>query len=582
MARKKTTTALWCISSIIFLLIFQAIPAEAISRGIMAEAIIESLAIPRWTGEEHFSDVPENHPAFPAVETARAYGIIFPGERFHPDLEATRMEALLFAFKAMGWSHEARLINFLVPKNNPQIPEYMIPYLTLGKACTPCAPEVFLSDPLENLNPQDLQELKDWLIQCRRSISWDQTFHGEYASLRVCREKIGTPPSSWAIFIKEFQDKENALSLQKNLSEQGLSAFMANTECAYAVYVGPYTNYVKAWEVLARIPADLAGQVVPYSEQGGNPLFWAAIQIKDEQSPFIVTAHSLGKYILPLSQMNKELKAEGAINGGFFTKGKPIGTLLINGIPLFPSYERRSAVGWTAKGKALFGSGEFRAVLRKNDRIAPIGSLNTFPSQNGLALFSPEAGALPRPLQSDAEAFLLQQGAVKKLNRGDKARRIVPEGHVLLAARGYGIQIVNSLLEHGNPLSIEVQWRDSAMREAIFALQGGPMLLLDGQLQTKNEGFSKGFRERRHPRTLVGTDGKALWWIVVDGRDPWHSNGVTLMEASQLAHNLGLSTVLNLDGGGSSQLLWKGEIVNAIPGGKERPLPYGIFFGSRE
>ena len=198
----------------------------------MAEAIIESLAIPRWTGEEHFSDVPENHPAFPAVETARAYGIIFPGERFHPDLEATRMEALLFAFKAMGWSHEARLINFLVPKNNPQIPEYMIPYLTLGKACTPCAPEVFLSDPLENLNPQDLQELKDWLIQCRRSISWDQTFHGEYASLRVCREKIGTPPSSWAIFIKEFQDKENALSLQKNLSEQGLSAFMANTQCA--------------------------------------------------------------------------------------------------------------------------------------------------------------------------------------------------------------------------------------------------------------------------------------------------------------------------------------------------------------
>ena len=103
MARKKTTTALWCISSIIFLLIFQAIPAEAISRGIMAEAIIESLAIPRWTGEEHFSDVPENHPAFPAVETARAYGIIFPGERFHPDLEATRMEALLFA-KAMGYS----------------------------------------------------------------------------------------------------------------------------------------------------------------------------------------------------------------------------------------------------------------------------------------------------------------------------------------------------------------------------------------------------------------------------------------------------------------------------------------------
>ena len=70
MARKKTTTALWCISSIIFLLIFQAIPAEAISRGIMAEAIIESLAIPRWT-EKNISQMCQKPPCiWPGNSTA--------------------------------------------------------------------------------------------------------------------------------------------------------------------------------------------------------------------------------------------------------------------------------------------------------------------------------------------------------------------------------------------------------------------------------------------------------------------------------------------------------------------------------
>ena len=63
--------------------------------------------------------------------------------------------------------------------------------------------------------------------------------------------------------------------------------------------------------------------------------------------------------------MNKELKAEGAINGGFFTKGKPIGTLLINGIPLFPSYGRRSAVGWTARVKLSSEVASFEPYYEK-------------------------------------------------------------------------------------------------------------------------------------------------------------------------------------------------------------------------
>ncbi|MDD2207487.1 MAG: phosphodiester glycosidase family protein [Aminobacterium sp.] len=582
MTLKKLATTLCCFSTLALFYLWGSIPAEAITRGIMAEAIVDALAIPRWTGEERFSDVPENHPAFSAIETARSYGIIYPGERFHPDLEATRIEALYFAFKAMGWSHEASLMGKLNFEENNEIPEYMVSYLSLGKTCVPSAPQKFLTEPKGNLTDDDLKSLVDWLLQCRQSIVWDEIFHGKYTSLRIHREKIGTPPRSWAIFVKEAPDKNSALLLQEKISLQGLPAFIANTECAFAVFVGPYSNYVKAWETLSAMPSEFVGNVVPYSEQGSNALFWAAICSIDGYYPSIITAPSQGRSLASLSNIAKKAKAEGGINGGFFASKKPIGTLLIDGEPVSPSYTSRSAIGWSDKGEAFFGNGEFRIVLRKENWIAPVPLLNTMPPQNSLALFSSEAGPLARPLPQDSQAFLLTNGHVSELNGISKAKRIVPSGSLLLAARGTGIQVVRSLLEKGNPLSVEVEWRDPVMQKSKFALQGGPMLLKDGELQSKNEGFSVNLRNQKHPRTLVGSNGKKLWWVVIDGRDPWHSNGVTLMEAARLADNLGISTLLNLDGGGSSELIWKDYIINSIPGGKERPLPYGIFFGSEE
>jgi len=63
----------------------------------------------------------------------------------------------------------------------------------------------------------------------------------------------------------------------------------------------------------------------------------------------------------------------------------------------------------------------------------------------------------------------------------------------------------------------------------------------------------------------------------VDGRDPWHSRGVTLAELTSLAKRLGMKDAVNLDGGGSSGLWWNGALVNHSPGGRERPLPYIIY-----
>jgi hypothetical protein len=94
-----------------------------------------------------------------------------------------------------------------------------------------------------------------------------------------------------------------------------------------------------------------------------------------------------------------------------------------------------------------------------------------------------------------------------------------------------------------------------------------------------------------HPRTAIGysKNGKFLYIVVVDGRQPLYSEGITLPELADLLVDLGAHDAMNLDGGGSSTLVVRGadgepRILNSpidmyIPG-RERPVAnhLGIYF----
>lgn len=84
----------------------------------------------------------------------------------------------------------------------------------------------------------------------------------------------------------------------------------------------------------------------------------------------------------------------------------------------------------------------------------------------------------------------------------------------------------------------------------------------------------------RHPRTAVGFDRSRRWlyFVVVDGRQPDYSVGMTARELADLMTRIGADRALNLDGGGSSVLLVAAqrdrlEVVNRPSGGRPRPVP---------
>lgn len=74
------------------------------------------------------------------------------------------------------------------------------------------------------------------------------------------------------------------------------------------------------------------------------------------------------------------------------------------------------------------------------------------------------------------------------------------------------------------------------------------------------------------PRTGVGVLGaNHLVFIVVDGRSTNYSRGVTMTEFAQMFKDLGCVSAYNLDGGGSSAMVFNNQLVNRPQGGtKER------------
>jgi len=91
------------------------------------------------------------------------------------------------------------------------------------------------------------------------------------------------------------------------------------------------------------------------------------------------------------------------------------------------------------------------------------------------------------------------------------------------------------------------------------AVGGRPVLVRDSVTtpDVDTEGQAS-FSKARHPRTIVGIAGRGrrLLLVVVDGRQPGYSAGMTLREEATLMLALGARDALNLDGGGSTALVY--------------------------
>lgn len=93
------------------------------------------------------------------------------------------------------------------------------------------------------------------------------------------------------------------------------------------------------------------------------------------------------------------------------------------------------------------------------------------------------------------------------------------------------------------------------------AFSFGPGLVADGELSV-SAGEEVGRSMSSNPRTAIGILGEGHYlFLVSDGRTA-QSAGLSLLQLAELMRALGCTQAYNLDGGGSSTMVFRGEVVN--------------------
>ena len=89
----------------------------------------------------------------------------------------------------------------------------------------------------------------------------------------------------------------------------------------------------------------------------------------------------------------------------------------------------------------------------------------------------------------------------------------------------------------------------------------GPALVTDGEVSVA-DGDEVARSMASNPRTAIGQIGPLHYaFVVTDGRTE-ESAGLSLVQLADLMLDIGCETAYNLDGGGSSTMVFQGEVVN--------------------
>ncbi len=159
--------------------------------------------------------------------------------------------------------------------------------------------------------------------------------------------------------------------------------------------------------------------------------------------------------------------------------------------------------------------------------------------------------------------------------------RLAPLGNTMLEGK-----LVGDFLPSWNNLAFAGFTQDNQLKVGIYdteeeLLASGvwqgvsfvPVLVQDWEPQT----IPKKWAKARQPRTVLGQYPNGdIFFIVVDGRQSNWSNGITLEEMQVLLLQLGVMEAFNLDGGGSSAMVYDGQVLNKPSDGSLRKMATNI------
>ena len=291
-------------------------------------------------------------------------------------------------------------------------------------------------------------------------------------------------------------------------------------------------------------------------------------------------ALSAGIGMESLMSLAQRHKALAAINGGFFEmegtfRGESVGALKIDG----------EWVSEPEQGRAVIG---FRSVDGKIetyiDRIAlrqelvlpsgvtlPIDGMNRDRGRNELVLYRPHFHAVTLTTPNGVEV-VVKNGEVTGIYDNQGSSRIPADGYIL-SASGKKHRDLLAHIKHDDAVQIhetvipERVGDSNLWASFVHIIGGGPLLLRDSVAPStqayEREGFDQAFHSFWHPRTAIGkkADGTLLF-VTITAAEAGIRRGVMLPRLAELFLEWGATDALNLDGGDSSMLVIRDEVVS--------------------
>lgn len=267
-----------------------------------------------------------------------------------------------------------------------------------------------------------------------------------------------------------------------------------------------------------------------------------------------------------------------AVNADFFRLDAetPLGAVVSGGRMLSSPNLSHHQLVITRDGRLQAGSLAWTGSLVATDlRGLTIDGVNVERQDDRLVLYTPEFGPGTGTNRFGAEVLLrvvepagpllLGQTALVELTelREGEGDAPIPEGGAVLSGHDRGADLLRGLWSRvqSGAASPRGLLRLEAPGDVVESVGGTPILLREGRRWFADE--KGGFVGGLHPRTAVGWDAEGTVLLVtVDGRQPGYSVGMSLADLADLLLGLGATEAINLDGGGSTTFVVRGEVVN--------------------
>ena len=566
-------------------------PDDQITRGEFIKWLVLSSGLPLRPGRAAtYDDVSPSHPLFPFIDAAAAFGLLPRTAALLPSEPMARADAVVLTVKALGYTFEA---SGLLAWPQPYDDTALLPDLTRGAIAValvsdppllqePLALSFRPSTPMTRAEAASLLGLG--LLAAEQGLRLQYTVPvARGADLRIEKRGVLHTLPVWRVQIGAFASEDNADRLADSIRARGMPAFIDFQDGFYKIRVGSFSTAVEAMLAKEQLAADgyptWVIQTVPDFDALPGPFRSAALIVDPRAGMRLRPASGDGLRLrrIRTSEIARRTGALAATNGGFFgASGGPLGCLMVAGEVISEPDPQRTCAGFTDDGVVLFDHVRFEATVTTPDGSVSIDGVNRDRRADELILYQPAFDQTTRTNAFGAEA-VIRGGVVTAVSdlRGNAA---IPRDGYVLSGHGRARLWILQMLQTGTTtISVTLRFspesHDPRWERVVDAVGGGPRLLSNGRL-AGSEGLPALLVEHRHPRTAIGVlgDGRILL-IVVDGRQPPHSLGMTIAELAMELQRLGAVEAMNLDGGGSSTMVVAGRVVN-LPSDEtgERPV----------